>query len=109
MLDRLRAVGVPVCIDDFGAGSAAFRYLRDFRVDYVKIDGAYVRAAANGERERGFVASMHDLARSVGAQVIAETIETQAQAALMVSLGVRLGQGWLFGRPGPLPGSKPRG
>ena len=109
MLDRLRAVGVPVCIDDFGAGSAAFRYLRDFRVDYVKIDGAYVRAAANGERERGFVASMHDLARSVGAQVIAETIETEAQAALMVSLGVQLGQGWLFGRPGPLLGSNPRG
>lgn len=103
MLDRLRAAGVPVCIDDFGAGAAAFRYLRDFRMDYVKIDGAYVRAAANGERERGFVTSMHDLARSVGAQVIAEMIETEEEAALMASLGVQYGQGWLFGRPAALP------
>ena len=103
-LDGLRGVGVPVCLDDFGAGAAAFRYLRDFRVDYIKIDGAYIRAAASGGRAGGFVASMRDLACSVGAQVIAEMIETEAQATQMAELGVQFGQGWLFGRPGALPG-----
>ena len=102
-LDRLRAAGVPVCLDDFGAGSAGFRYLRDFRIDYVKIDGAYVRAAAAGGQARSFVASMRDLAHSVGARVIAEMVETEADAAAMTELGVEFGQGWLFGRPGPLP------
>ena len=102
----LRAQGVPVCLDDFGAGGAAFRYLREFGVDFVKIDGLYVRAAVRGARERGFVASMVELAGSVGAQVVAEMIETEAQAALMRELGVQYGQGWLFGRPGSLPGAR---
>lgn len=105
ILGALRNAGVEVCIDDFGAGSAAFRYLRDFRVDYVKIDGAYVRAATAGPRERGFVESMRDLARAVDAAVIAEMVETEAEAALMAELGVGYAQGYLFGRPGTLPGA----
>ena len=103
---HLRARGLPVCLDDFGAGGAAFRYLREFGVDYVKIDGLYVRAATRGARERGFVAAMVELAGQVGAQVVAEMIETEEQAALMRDLGVQFGQGWLFGRPGTLPGAR---
>ena len=99
----LREAGVAVCIDDFGAGAAAFRYLRDFRVDGVKIDGSYVQDAARGARECGLVAGMVALAASVGAAVTAEMIETDEQAALMLSLGVQFGQGWLFGKPGLLP------
>jgi EAL domain-containing protein (putative c-di-GMP-specific phosphodiesterase class I) len=105
VLAALRGRGIGVCIDDFGAGAAAFRYLRDFRVDYVKIDGTYVRGAAQNERDRGFVRSMLDLARNVDAAVIAEMIETEPEARLMQEMGVRFGQGWLFGRPGALPGS----
>ncbi len=103
---QFRANGVPVCLDDFGAGGAAFRYLREFGVDYVKIDGLYVRAATRGARERGFVAAMVELAGQVGAQVVAEMIETEEEAALMRELGVQFGQGWLFGRPGTLPGAR---
>ncbi len=103
---QLRAIGVPVCLDDFGAGAAAFRYLKEFQVDYVKIDGGYVRAALGSARERGFVSSMVELAHSVNAVVVAEMIETEEQAALMRALGVELGQGWLFGRPGVLPGPR---
>ncbi len=101
----LRDALVPVCIDDFGAGSAAFRYLREFRVDYVKLDGAYVRGALHSAREHGFLLSMVELANFVGAKVIAEMIETEPQAQLMRDMGVQFGQGWLFGRPGTLPGS----
>ena len=104
-IQDLRMAGVPVCIDDFGAGNAAFRYLRDFKVDFVKIDGSYVHGAGVSDQERGFVAAMVQLAKSVGARVIAEMIETEAQAALMRQLQVHFGQGWLFGRPGKLPGA----
>jgi len=100
---RLREAGVPVCLDDFGAGSASFRYLRDLKVDVVKIDGAYVRAAALSDQGRAFVASMRELASASGAETIAEMVETEAEAALMSELGVHYGQGWLFGRPAPAP------
>ena len=102
-LGRLHDLNIALCIDDFGAGAAAFRYVRDFHVDYLKIDGAYVQGALRSDRERGLVTSMIDLARSVGAQTIAEMIETNEQARLMEDLGATLGQGWLFGLPRTLP------
>ena len=102
---QFRAAGVELCLDDFGAGAAAFRYLRDLPTDYVKIEGSYVSAALQGPRERGFVLSMVELARSVGAQTVAEMIETEEQGRLMRELGVEFGQGWLFGRAGALPGA----
>lgn len=103
---ELRAGGVPVCLDDFGAGASAFRYLQAFQVDYVKIDGAYVRTALASPRERGLIQGMVELAHSAGAKVVAEMIETEEQAALMRQLGVEHGQGWLLGKPGFLPGGR---
>ena len=102
-LDMLRERGVSLCIDDFGAGAAAFRYLRSFPVDWVKVDGAYVQNAVRSERDRSFVASMVDLSLAVGARVIAEQVETEEHATVMASLGVELAQGYLFARPGKLP------
>jgi EAL domain-containing protein (putative c-di-GMP-specific phosphodiesterase class I) len=104
-VSSLTAAGVPVCLDDFGAGFAAFRYLREFKVDFVKIDGSFVQQALTGARESGFISAMVELARCVGADTIAEMVETDAQAQIMQDLGVQYGQGWLFGRPGSLPGS----
>jgi EAL domain-containing protein (putative c-di-GMP-specific phosphodiesterase class I) len=101
-IERIRAAHVRVCLDDFGAGSASFRYLRELRVDFVKIDGTYVRAAAGSEQGRSFVRAMRDLATSAGAHTIAEMIETEADAVLMRELGVGYGQGWLFGKPGAI-------
>lgn len=102
-LAALRERGVKLCLDDFGAGAAAFRYLRAFRVDWVKIDGTYIMNATRSARDRAFIQSMVNLSVSVGAKVIAERIETEAEAALMRSLGVHCGQGWHHGRPAPLP------
>ena len=102
-VSALRARGMALCIDDFGAGAAAFRYLRAFRVDLVKIDGGYLRNAMRSEQDRGILASMVGLIRTVGARSVSERIETEDEAGLMRGLGVDLGQGWLFGRPGALP------
>jgi len=102
-VEALRERGMALCIDDFGAGAAAFRYLRAFKVDTVKIDGAYLRNAMRSEQDRGLLASMVGLIRTVGARSVCERIETEAEAALVCSLGVDMGQGWLFGRPGALP------
>ncbi|MCC5618899.1 EAL domain-containing protein, partial [Nostoc sp. CHAB 5836] len=101
-LRLLRDRGVPVCIDDFGAGAAAFRYLKAFPTDYVKVDGAFVTAAMTSERDRSFVAAMVDLSLAVGARIVAERVENEETAQAMLALGVHYGQGWFFGKPGPL-------
>ena len=102
---ELRAAGAPMCLDDFGAGAASYRYLRDFRVDFVKIDGSFVRRAENNARTHGMILSIVELANFVGAKVIAEMVETPAQAAMMREAGIDFAQGWLFGKPGLLPGT----
>ncbi len=105
----LRSLGVPFCLDDFGAGAADIRLLRALAPDIVKLDGSYLPGIVQGGRERAFVAGMIEISRAAGAKVVAERIETEAEADALRQLGVQYGQGWLFGRPGPLPGVRPPG
>ncbi|MGH7101831.1 MAG: EAL domain-containing protein [Acetobacteraceae bacterium] len=107
-LALLRDAGIPFCLDDFGAGAAGFRYLREFRADYIKIDGGFLRAARESARERAMLGAMVALAREVGAKVVVEMIESREEEELSRALGADLGQGWLYGRPGRLPGSSLR-
>jgi EAL domain-containing protein (putative c-di-GMP-specific phosphodiesterase class I)/PAS domain-containing protein len=101
--NALRERGVPFCLDDFGAGTADMRTLRVLTPDIVKLDGSYVAGITAPGRNRAFVAGMVEIARAVGAQVVGERVETEAEAAVLASLGVAYGQGWLFGRPEDLP------
>jgi EAL domain-containing protein (putative c-di-GMP-specific phosphodiesterase class I) len=101
--DALRALGVPFCLDDFGAGSTDMRLLRALGANIVKLDGSYVPGIGAAGRERAFVAGMVEIARAVGAEIVAERVETESEATALGQLGVQYGQGWLFGRPGPLP------
>lgn len=101
--ESLRKLGVPFCLDDFGAGAHDIQVLHVVKADFVKLDGAYVRGVAGNERQRSFVTGMAEMSRAWGARIVAEHIETAAEAEIMRSIGVPYGQGWLFGRPGPLP------
>jgi EAL domain-containing protein (putative c-di-GMP-specific phosphodiesterase class I) len=100
----LRTAGHAVCLDDFGAGHAGFGYLQRFPVDVVKIDGQYVRNAEANPRDRAILGSIVDLSRTLNCRVVAEQVETEAQATMLAGLKVEYGQGWLFGRPGRTPG-----
>jgi EAL domain-containing protein (putative c-di-GMP-specific phosphodiesterase class I) len=104
--NALRERGVPFCLDDFGAGTADMRTLRVLTPDIVKLDGSYVPGIAVPGRDRAFVSGMVEIARAVGAQVVGERVETEAEATVLASLGVAYGQGWLFGRPDELPASR---
>ncbi|MEN5144680.1 EAL domain-containing protein [Brevundimonas diminuta] len=97
-LGALRNAGIKVCIDDFGAGSASFDYLRGLSVDAVKIDGALVRDIDIDARTRTLVAHLVELCSSLDLETIAEMIETEQVADALRDLGVTHGQGWLFGR-----------
>lgn len=99
VLGSLRRQGYEVCIDDFGAGAAAFQYIRHLSVDYVKLDGSYTRKLCSSPRDRQIVESVLQLCSGLGVPVIAEMVETEQQCAALVGLGVRYAQGFLFGRP----------
>lgn len=100
---RLRAAGHKVGLDDFGAGAASFQYLKALDIDFVKIDGAYVRRMTDSAREQAMLRSISALARELSITLIAEHVETRAQANLLAGMGVGLGQGFLFGHALPLP------
>jgi EAL domain-containing protein (putative c-di-GMP-specific phosphodiesterase class I)/PAS domain-containing protein len=106
LIKELRRRGHAVCLDDFGAGAAGIRHLKRFEVDYVKIDGQYVRGAGVGGRDRALLGQIVQLCRATGAKVIAEQVETETEATMLREFGVEYGQGVLFGRPGHLPGLK---
>jgi len=98
-LDRLRAAGVRFSIDDFGTGFSSLRYLQAFRFDFLKIDQSFVLGGSDGLASPDIVAMIVALGAAVGVTVVAEGVETTAQAAHLRALGARLGQGYLFGRP----------
>ncbi|CAL1692349.1 hypothetical protein MMB232_02514 [Brevundimonas subvibrioides] len=97
-LGALRAAGIKVCIDDFGAGSASYDYLRGLSVDTVKIDGKFVEGVETDPRARTLIGHLVELCASLKVATIAEMIETQGAADILRDLGVDHGQGWLFGK-----------
>ncbi len=99
----LQALHIPFCLDDFGAGTADVRLLRAIPADVVKLDGSFVAGVLTEGRDRAFVAGMVEIARATGAAVVAERVETEEEAAALQAIGATYGQGWLFGRPAPLP------
>lgn len=101
--DRLRSVGVRISVDDAGAGFASFRHVLKLRPDVIKLDLAITRDVDTDPVRQALTRSLVTFARDIGAALIAEGIETQAEHDTLVGLGVPLGQGYLMARPGPLP------
>ncbi len=98
-ITRVRELGVEAAIDDFGIGHSALSRLQSFPVDRIKIDRTFVAPLVYGA-ERGSIAdAMLAIAQSLGLQVVAEGIETQAHLRSLRSLGCPAGQGYLFSRP----------
>ncbi|MGF1611917.1 MAG: EAL domain-containing protein [Kiloniellales bacterium] len=99
ILQNLRDQGHIICLDDFGSGAASYRYMQALPVDFVKIDGSYVHKFLDSSQDAAIIRSMISLSRELKVRTIAEMVETEAQAGGLKSLGVDLGQGWLFGKP----------
>lgn len=100
-LAQLRATGVLVAIDDFGTGYSSLSYLRRLPVDTVKIDRSFVNDLTLGGSATTLVASIIELARSLGLDVVAEGVETEQQAQVLRDLSCTYAQGFLYARPQP--------
>jgi EAL domain-containing protein (putative c-di-GMP-specific phosphodiesterase class I) len=101
-LKRLRALGLRIALDDFGAGQSSIAPLERFAFDTVKIDRGLVHAAEEDARAAILIGSLADYCRGSGARTVAEGIETPEQLALMADLGIDDVQGYWCGAPGPV-------
>ena len=101
-LMKLRNAGVRIAIDDVGDGYSSLRVATSFKPDVLKISGDLVHALP-GDEAVAIIRAVVELAHETGAWVVAEGVETEAQAASLLRLEVDWGQGILFGRPEPLP------
>ena len=100
-LRALKALGLRLAIDDFGVGYSSLGYLRDFEVDCLKIDRSFVSDVTSNPRDRALAAAIVQLAGSLGIAVVAEGVETDAQAAFFTKLDCNELQGFLFCKPQP--------
>jgi EAL domain-containing protein (putative c-di-GMP-specific phosphodiesterase class I) len=101
MIGTLRARGVRIALDDFGVGLSSLDRLRRLPADMLKLDGAFVADLGGLGRAETILRHLTAMARELGLEVIAEGVETQAQADALARIGIRYGQGFHFGRPAP--------
>jgi len=98
----LHQYGCRFALDDFGSGLSSFAYLKNLKVDFVKIDGVFVRDMLNSESDRATVKAINDVAKATGKRTIAEFVENESIAKELKSLGIEFGQGYHFDKPSPL-------
>lgn len=97
-LRLLSAAGVKIALDDFGTGYASLSHLKHYPVDTIKIDRSFVCNLENAAGDAAIVNAVINLGASLGMDIVAEGIETEAQARYLLNHGCGFGQGYLFGR-----------
>ncbi|MEO1693301.1 MAG: EAL domain-containing protein, partial [Cyanobacteria bacterium J06631_6] len=98
VLEQLKERDIKLCLDDFGTGYSSLSYLRYLPVDTVKIDRSFIGPEINNTNY-DIIKAIINLAHSLGLDVIAEGIETEAQLKILKKLGCEYGQGYLFAHP----------
>ena len=99
VFEDLRRLGVGISIDDFGTGYSNLRYLESFPLSEIKVDRSFVRDVAHSAAKRVIVESVIKLGAALDIRVVAEGIESEAECAIMRTLGCSIGQGYLFAAP----------
>jgi len=103
ILESLRKEGIGIALDDFGTGYSSLSYLQQYPFETLKVDRSFVLGLARNDEDQALalVRAIQILADSMGMQVIAEGIEEESQRRILLELGCRYGQGFLFARPQP--------
>ncbi|MBO9716693.1 MAG: EAL domain-containing protein [Pseudoxanthomonas sp.] len=99
VMERLRAAGCRIALDDFGAGMSSFGYLKNLPVDVIKIDGSFVRDLGSDPMSRAIVNAVAQIGHQRGLKVVAEWVDGEHTLAVLRELGVDYGQGFILHRP----------
>ena len=102
LMHGLKAIGCPIALDDFGSGMASFAYLRGFPVDYLKIDGEFVKDMTSDLVDYEIVQAIHSVGRVMGVKTVAESVENAEILAALTLVGVDFAQGFHIHRPVPM-------
>jgi PAS domain S-box-containing protein len=102
-IKELQKDGYKIGLDDFHPSAAAPQYLQSIKADFVKIDGRYVRRILSSPRDVALIRNLVQMCQEAGTEVIAESVEEQAQADMLADMGVKYAQGYLYAPPGPKP------
>lgn len=101
-MDKLKTLGCQFALDDFGTGMSSFGYLKALPVDYLKIDGGFVKGVTGNEIDRAMIEAVHQIGHIMGIKTVAESVENQAILQELRKIGVDYGQGRALGHPRPL-------
>jgi EAL domain-containing protein (putative c-di-GMP-specific phosphodiesterase class I) len=104
LMNALKAHGCQLALDDFGSGLSSFRYLKSLPVDYVKIDGSFVRNLAESDSDCVMVEAINRMSHTLGIETVAEYAHSAAVVERLRTLNVDYAQGFYFGRPAPWTG-----
>ncbi|OFZ69250.1 MAG: hypothetical protein A2V79_08620 [Betaproteobacteria bacterium RBG_16_56_24] len=99
VIEELRANNISVALDDFGSGFSSFMYLKYLAIDYVKIEGSFIRQIVADERDRIMVEHINSMAHQFGLKTVAEFVEDEVTAKIIAEIGVDYAQGYYYGRP----------
>jgi PAS domain S-box-containing protein len=99
---QLKQMNCKIALDDFGTGYSSLKHLQALPFDELKVDRSFVRSMTEKRDSRKIVAAVLGLGQSLGLTTVAEGVETQQQADMLLWLGCDVGQGWLFSKPCPI-------
>ncbi|WP_459568230.1 diguanylate cyclase [Cupriavidus sp. 8B] len=102
LVTDMRRAGCTVALDDFGTGLSSFAYLKQFKVDCLKIDGSFIRHLARNAVDREIVSAINDIGHRLGVCTVAESVEDEQTLRTLRAIGVDCAQGYFIGMPLPL-------
>lgn len=100
IMARFRGLGCAFGLDDFGVGYSSFQYLKELPVDFVKIDGSFIKGLTTNPDDVVFVRALNQAVKGYGKATVAEFVEDEATLDILRGIGVDYAQGYLIGRPG---------
>ncbi len=102
VIQQLRSVGVKVALDDFGTGVSSFGYLQQLPIDFIKIDGRFIRNCSSSSADQAIIKCIYEVAKSMGKLTVAEYVESDEIKSFLQKIGINYAQGFGIKKPEPL-------
>ena len=101
-MEQLKSLGISMALDDFGVGFSSIYYLKHFPIDYIKIDGSFIKNLHQDKESQALVKAITQVANAFGQSTVAEFVEQEETVDKLIELGVTYAQGYYLSRPSSL-------